>query len=98
MPRRSRTWSVSTCDAASSRSPTPAAGRSSATSSGPVRTVSPRVFLQKELFGPEEYRQIVAHHYGMARHHLLEAQTYGEHAKMRYGLQLLLFSEGDGEM
>jgi hypothetical protein len=29
-----------------------------------------RVFMQEELFGPEEYRQIVAYHYGMARHHL----------------------------
>jgi hypothetical protein len=28
-----------------------------------------RVFLQKELFGPEEYRQVVAY-YKMARHHL----------------------------
>ena len=29
-----------------------------------------RVFMQEELFGPEEYRQVVAYHYGMARHHL----------------------------
>jgi hypothetical protein len=35
-----------------------------------------RVFLQEEPFGPEEYRQIVAHHYGMARHHLYKEQTY----------------------
>jgi hypothetical protein len=56
-----------------------------------------RVFLQEELFGPEEYRQIVAYHYGMARHHLVKAQTYRDHAKMRYGLQLPLFSEDDGE-
>jgi hypothetical protein len=56
-----------------------------------------RVFLQEELFGPEEYRQIVAYHYGMARHHLVKAQTYREHAKMRYGLQLPLFREDDSE-
>jgi hypothetical protein len=62
-----------------------------------------RVFLQEELFGPEEYRQIVAYHYGMARHHLFKAQTYRNHAKMRYGLQLPLFGEdedavsGEGE-
>jgi hypothetical protein len=61
-----------------------------------------RVFLQEELFGPEEYRQIVAYHYGMARHHLFKAQTYREHAKARYGMQLPLFDEdgdeGDGEI
>jgi hypothetical protein len=57
-----------------------------------------RVFLQEELFGPEEYRQIVAYHYGMARHHLFKAQTYRDHAKMRYGLQLPLFGEDDSEM
>jgi hypothetical protein len=34
-----------------------------------------RVFLQEELFGPEEYQQIVGYHYGMARHHLAKAQT-----------------------
>jgi hypothetical protein len=56
-----------------------------------------RVFLQEELFGPEEYRQIVAYHYGMARHHLFKAQTYRDHAKMRYGLLLPLFSEDDEE-
>jgi hypothetical protein len=36
---------------------------------GPDGTLE-RVFLQEELFGPEEYRQIVAYHYGMARRHL----------------------------
>ena len=56
-----------------------------------------RVFMQEELFGPEEYRQVVAYHYGMARHHLFKAQTYREHAKARYGLQLPLFGEDDGE-
>jgi hypothetical protein len=55
-----------------------------------------RVFLQEELFGPEEYRQVVAYHYGMARHHLFKAQTYREHAKARYGLQLPLFDEDEG--
>jgi hypothetical protein len=54
-----------------------------------------RVFLQEELFGPEEYQQIVAYHCGMARHHLIKAQTYREHAKMRYSLELPLFSEDD---
>jgi endonuclease YncB( thermonuclease family) len=57
-----------------------------------------RVFLQEELFGPEEYRQIVAYHYGMARHHLFKAQTYRDHAKARYGVQLPLFGEDDGEI
>jgi hypothetical protein len=52
------------------------------------------VFLQEELFGPEEYRQVVAHHYAMARHHLFKAQTYRDHAKARYSLQLPLFDEG----
>jgi hypothetical protein len=56
-----------------------------------------RVFLQEELFGPEEYRQVVAYHYGMARHHLLKAQTYRDHAKARYGVQLPLFDEDGGE-
>jgi hypothetical protein len=60
-----------------------------------------RVFLQEELFGPEEYRQIVVYHYGMARHHLFKAQTYRDHAKARYGVQLPLFDadedEGDGD-
>ena len=56
-----------------------------------------RVFLQEDLFGLEEYRQIVAYHYGMARHHLFKAQTYREHAKARYGVQLPLFGEDDDE-
>jgi hypothetical protein len=60
-----------------------------------------RVLLQEELFGPEEYRQIVVYHYGMARHHLFKAQTYRDHAKARYGVQLPLFDadedEGDGD-
>lgn len=55
-----------------------------------------RVFLQEERFGPEEYQQIVAYHYGMARHHLFRARTYRHHAKARYGLQLPLFGEDDG--
>jgi hypothetical protein len=59
-----------------------------------------RVFMQEELFGPEEYRQVVAYHYRMARHHLFKAQTYREHAKARFGVQLPLFDEdgdeGDG--
>ena len=55
-----------------------------------------RVFMQEELFGPEEYRQVVAYHYAMARHHLFKAQTYRDHAKARYGLQLPLFDEDDG--
>jgi hypothetical protein len=68
---------------------------------GNIERVSPdgtpaRVFLQEELFGPEEYRQIVAYHYSLARHHLCKAQTYRDHAKARYGLQLPLFSEDDG--
>jgi len=57
-----------------------------------------RVFIQEELFGPEEYRQVVAYHYSLARHHLFKARTYCEHAKTRYGLQLPLFDEDDGEM
>src|SRR5262245_43579948 len=32
------------------------------------------VFMQEALFGPEEYRQVVAYHDGMARHHLFKAQ------------------------
>jgi hypothetical protein len=51
-----------------------------------------RVFLQEELFGPEAYRQIVAYHDGLARHHLFKAQTSRDHAKARDGLQLPLFS------
>jgi hypothetical protein len=31
----------------------------------------------------------------MARHHLFKAQTYRDHAKARYGLQLPLFSDDD---
>jgi hypothetical protein len=54
-----------------------------------------RVFMQEELFGPEEYRQVVAYHYRMARHHLFKAQTYREHAKARFGLQLPLLDEDD---
>jgi len=56
------------------------------------------VFMQEELFGPEEYRQVVAYHYGMARHHLFKTQTYREHAKARFGVQLPLFDEADGEV
>jgi hypothetical protein len=56
-----------------------------------------RAFMQEELFGPEEYRQVVAYHYGMARHHLFKAQTCREHAKARYGLQLPPFREDDEE-
>jgi hypothetical protein len=59
-----------------------------------------RVFMQEERFGPEEYRQVVAYHDRMARHHLFKAQTYREHAKARFGVQLPLFDEdgdeGDG--
>jgi len=51
----------------------------------------------EELFGPEEYRQVVAYHYGMARHHLFKAQTSRDHAKARDGLQLPLFGEEDDE-
>ena len=46
---------------------------------------------------PEKYRQVVAYHYGMARHHLLKAQLYCDHAKARYGVQLPLFDADDGE-
>jgi hypothetical protein len=56
-----------------------------------------RVFLQEELFGPEEYRQVVAYHDGMTRHRLFKAQTYRDHVKARYGVQLPLFGEDDGE-
>jgi hypothetical protein len=45
-----------------------------------------------------KYRQVVAYHYGMARHHLFKAQTYRDHAKARFGLQLPLFDETDGEV
>jgi hypothetical protein len=54
------------------------------------------VFGNIERVGPEEYRQTVAYHYTMARHHLFKAHTYRDHSKMRYGLQLPLFSEDDG--
>jgi hypothetical protein len=33
--------------------------------------------------GPEEYRQVVAYHYGMARHHLFKAQTYEDDGGVR---------------
>jgi hypothetical protein len=56
-----------------------------------------RVFMQERLFGPEEYRYVVAYHYHMARHHLFKAQTYRDHSKARYGLQLPLFREDDEE-
>jgi hypothetical protein len=55
-----------------------------------------RVFLQEELFGPEEYRQIVAYHYSLARHQLCKAHTSRDHATARDGLQLPLLSEDDG--
>jgi hypothetical protein len=29
--------------------------------------------MQEELFGPEEYRQVVAYRYRMAQHHLFKA-------------------------
>jgi hypothetical protein len=58
---------------------------------------SERVFMQEELFGPEEYRQVVAYHYRMARHHLFKAHTYREHAKARFGVQLPLFDEADSD-
>jgi len=57
-----------------------------------------RIFMQEELFGPEEYRQIVTYHHGVARHHLFKAQTYRDHAKARYGLQLPLLDEEDDEI
>jgi hypothetical protein len=59
-----------------------------------------RVFMQEELFGPEEYRQVVVYHYRyrLARHHLFKAQTYREHAKARFGMQLPLFDEDDGSV
>ena len=33
----------------------------------------------------------------MARHHLAKAQTYRQHAKERYDLQLRLFREDDDD-
>jgi hypothetical protein len=62
---------------------------------GPGRAAGARVHAGG-VFGPEEYRQVVAYHYRMARHHLFKAQTYREHAKARYGVQLPLFNE-DGD-
>jgi len=50
----------------------------------------------EELFGPEAYRQIVASHDSLARHHLFKAQTSRDHAKARDGLQRPLFGEDDG--
>jgi hypothetical protein len=38
----------------------------------------------------------LGYHYSLARHHLFKAQTYRDHAKARYGLQLPLFREDDG--
>jgi hypothetical protein len=55
-----------------------------------------RVCLQEELFDPKEYRQMVASHDGLARHHLVKARTSCEHAKRRFGVQLPLFDEDDG--
>jgi hypothetical protein len=66
-------------------------------SSGPERPAGARVHAGGAV-GPEEYRQVVAYHYRMARHHLFKAQTYRDHAKARFGVQLLLFDEDDGEM
>jgi hypothetical protein len=53
--------------------------------------------MQEELFGLEEYRQVSAYYYRMARHHLFKSQTYRERSKVRYGVQLSLFDEDDGE-
>jgi hypothetical protein len=39
---------------------------------GPQRPPE-HVFMQDEPFGPEEYRQMVAYHYCMARHHPFKA-------------------------
>src|SRR4029453_16185117 len=55
-----------------------------------------RAFMQEGPFRPEEDRQAGGCRYGMARHHLFKAQTYRDHAKARYGLQLPLFDEVDG--
>ena len=62
---------------------------------GPDATPA-HVFLHEELFGPEDYRQIVAYQDSLARHHLFKAQTYRDHAKARGSLQLPLFREDDG--
>jgi hypothetical protein len=64
---------------------------------GPQRPAE-HVFMQDVLFGPEEYRQMVTYHYRMACRHLFKAQTYRDHAKARYGVQLPLFDEEDGKM
>ena len=56
------------------------------------------MFLQEELFGPEAYRQIVAYHDSLERHHLFKAQTYRDHATARDGLPRPLFREDDGEV
>jgi len=55
-----------------------------------------RVFLQEELFGPEDYRQIVASHDSLARHHLCDAQTSRDHATARDGLPRPLCGEDEG--
>ena len=57
-----------------------------------------RVFMQEELFGPEEYRQVVAYHYppdGAASP--FQGATYRDHAKARYGVQLPLFDADEDE-
>ena len=43
---------------------------------------SERVFMQKELFGPEEYRQVVAYHYRMERH-----QAMTKHARRTHHIE-----------
>jgi hypothetical protein len=48
--------------------------------------------MQEELFGLEEYRQVAAYYYRMARHPLFKSQTYRERSKARYGIQLSLFA------
>ena len=55
-----------------------------------------RVFLQEELFGPGAYRQIVASHDSLARHHLCKAQTSRDHATARHGLPRPLCGEDEG--
>jgi hypothetical protein len=59
--------------------------------------VSQLAFGMRYGFFADHNQQIVAYHYRMARHHLFKAQTYREHAKMCYGLQLPLFHEDDRE-
>jgi hypothetical protein len=39
---------------------------------------------------------VIAYHYRVAWHHLFKAQTYRDHVKARYGVQLPLFSEDEG--